>query len=61
MRSKARESECVHGCMWVRYTPPSETARLALAFFFFPPESERTRAKGVVAKEAWGDYKDLGL
>lgn len=26
-------------------------------FFFF----ERTRAKGVVAKEAWGDYKDLGL
>lgn len=30
-------------------------------FFFFPPESERTRAKGVVAKEAWGDYKDLGL
>lgn len=29
--------------------------------FFFSSESERTRAKGVVAKEAWGDYKDLGL
>lgn len=36
------------------------TERLTLGWVFFFGR-ERTRAKGVVAKEAWGDYKDLGL
>lgn len=41
----------LRACIWE--TEPD----FGVGFF----ESERTRAKGVVAKEAWGDYKDLGL
>lgn len=64
---EAYESECVSTAVHVRTLCTAciwETQRLtrvrAFSFFFFS-ESERTRAKGVVAKEAWGDYKDLGL
>lgn len=63
MQMEAYEGECA-GRLCMR--PCGSVTRLHLrhreADFgvgFF--ESERTRAKGVVAKEAWGDYKDLGL
>lgn len=54
-----RVSVCTRACGYVTRLHLGQRGWLWL--FFFPPESERTRAKGVVAKEAWGDYKDLGL
>jgi len=53
---------CVYVCVCARVHATRLYGRDREADFgvvFF--ESERTRAKGVVAKEAWGDYKDLGL
>lgn len=65
MEAYKRECACtsvsVHACMHVCMLRACirETERLTLGWVFF--ESERTRARGVVAKEAWGDYKDLAL
>ena len=58
MRESACTSVSLHTCMHVtRLYLRDREADFGVVFF----ESERTRAKGVVAKEAWGDYKDLGL
>lgn len=60
MRESVRVRLCLCTCACVYVTRlylRDREADFGVVFF----ESERTRAKGVVAKEAWGDYKDLGL